>query len=94
MGATAVRQFHRGACVVNEQLLAGAVDLAHGALEGLGVTAVVLAELRISVGGLTRMLGAMFLPQQHQRHALATQLLVDAAVVGLHETADSLGGAQ
>ena len=54
----------------------------------------VLAELRVAVNGLARMLGAMFLPQQHQRHAFASQLLVNAAIVGLHETADSPGGAQ
>ena len=41
-----------------------------------------------------RMLGAMLLPQQHQSHAFASQLLVDAPIVGLHETADTLGGAQ
>ena len=46
------------------------------------------------VGGLARMLGAMFLPKQHPRHAFASQLLVNAAIVRLHETADSPGGAQ
>ena len=46
------------------------------------------------MGGLARMLGAMFLPQQHQRHAFASQLLVYEAIVWQHETADSPGCAQ
>jgi len=52
MGATAVKQFYRGPGVVDKQFLTGAVDLAHGALDGFGVAAVVLAELRVAVGGL------------------------------------------
>ena len=44
--------------------------------------------------GLARVLGAVFLPQQHQRHAFASQLLVHAAVFGLHKAAGSLGCAQ
>lgn len=94
MGATAVNQLQRGPGVVDEQLLPGAVDLAHGALEALGIAPVVLAELGVAMGGLAGVLGAVLLPQQHQRHALAAQLLVDAAVVGLHKAAGSLGCAQ
>jgi hypothetical protein len=94
VGTTAVNQLDRGSSVVNEQLLPGAVDLAHGALEALGVAPVVLAELGVAVRGLARVLDAVFLQQQHQRHALAAQLLVDASIVGLHKAADSLGRAQ
>ena len=94
MGAAAVCQLDSWSSVVDEQLLTGAVNLAHGALESLGVAAVVLAELRVAVNGLARMLGAMLLPQKHQRHAFATQLLVNAPIVGLHEAAGALGGTQ
>ena len=79
-----------GACEVDEQLLTGAVNLAHGALEAFGKLAVVLAELRVAPGldwvvrtVLVANLGAVFLPQQHERDALATQLLVDAPEIGL-----------
>jgi len=79
-----------GAGIVDEQFLPGAVNLAHGALEAFGKLAVVLAELRVAPGldgivgaVLVADLGAVFLPQQHERHALAAQLLVDASVVGL-----------
>ena len=67
-------------------------DLAHGALEGLGVAAVVLAELGVAVGVLAGVLSSVFFPQQHQRHAFAAQLLVQASVVGHHEAASALGG--
>jgi hypothetical protein len=43
----------------------------------------VLAELRIAVGLPVCELGLVLLPQQRQRHAFATQLLMDASVVGL-----------
>ena len=46
------------------------------------------------MGRLPGVLGRMLLPQQHQGHAFAAQLLVSAAKVRLHETADSPGGAQ
>ena len=79
-----------GAGKVNKQLLAGAVHLAHRALETFGKPAVVLAELRVAPGldgivwaVLVANLGAVFLPQQHEGHALAAQFLVDAPVVGL-----------
>ena len=79
-----------GACEVDEQLLTGAVNLAHGALEAFGKLAVVLTELRVAPGldgivgaVLVANLGAVFLPQQHERDAFAAQFLVDAPVVGL-----------
>ena len=39
------------------------------------------------MGGLARVLGAVFRLQQHQRHAFAAQLLMDAAIVGRHKAA-------
>ena len=90
MGAGAVGEPDGGAGVVDEQLLAGPVHLAHRALQLLGEAAVVLAELGVTVGLLPGMIGAVFLPQQHQRHALAAQLLVQAPVVRLHMVARPL----
>ena len=66
------------------------MDLTHGTLETFGKLAVVLAELGVAPGldwvvgtVLVADLGAVFLPQQHERDAFAAQLLVDASVVGL-----------
>jgi len=87
MGAAAVGQSDGGAGVIDEQLLAGAVHLAHRALELPGEAAVVLAELRVAVGMALGMVGTVLLPQQHQRHAFAPQFLVQAAVVRLHMVA-------
>ncbi len=81
--AASSRQRQRGAGEVDKQLLAGAVNLTHRALQAFRERLVVLAELRIAVGLPVRELGLVLLPQQRQRHALATQLLVDASVVGL-----------
>ena len=50
MGATAIGQGESRAGEVDEQLLAAAVDLPHGALEPFGEVPVVLTELRIAVG--------------------------------------------
>jgi hypothetical protein len=77
----AVRQDHRGAGAVDEQLLAGAVNLAHRAIQALGERLIVLAELRVAVGLSAGVLGLVFLPQRHQRHTLTPQLLVGTAVV-------------
>jgi hypothetical protein len=82
LGARAVGQFQRGAGVVDEQLLAGAPLLAHRALQGLGEGLVVLAELGVGPGAPALEGGAVFLPQQHQRHALAAQFDVHAGEVG------------
>ena len=78
------------ASVVNEEFLASAVNLAHRALQAFGKLAIVLAKLRVAPGleGQVRTvliadLGAVFLPQQHERHALAAQLLVKPPEVGL-----------
>ena len=52
-----------------------------------------LSSTKVAVRGLPGMLDGVLLPQQHQRHALAAQLLMDAAIVGLHKAAGPLGGA-
>ena len=83
VGAAAVGERDGGAGVIDEQLLAGAVDLAHRALELPGEAAVIFAELRVAVGLAIGIVGAVLLPQEHQRHALAAQFLVQVAVVGL-----------
>ena len=51
MGSAGVGKGDLGASVVDEESCSGAVDLAHGALEGLGETAVALTELRVAVDG-------------------------------------------
>ena len=89
VGARAIGEFHGGAGEVDEHLLAGPVDLPHQALQAQGVAAVVLAELAVAPGALARV-GLNVLPQQHQRHALAAQLLVDAAEVGQQELARAI----
>ncbi|KGR73496.1 hypothetical protein CD30_19530 [Ureibacillus massiliensis 4400831 = CIP 108448 = CCUG 49529] len=43
-----------------------------------------LDELGVAVGRLARMRGEIFLPQQLQGHALASQLAVDAQHIGQH----------
>jgi hypothetical protein len=50
VGTAAVDQFDGGPGEIDEQLLAGTVDLAHGALELPGKAPVILAELGIGVG--------------------------------------------
>ena len=91
VGSAGVRQGDRGAGVVDEEFFSGAVDLAHGALEGLGETAVVLTELGVAVDGAIWVALAVLLPQQHQGHALALELLAYLRVVGGHEAAGALG---
>ena len=91
MGAPAIGERNGRAGVIDEQPLAGAVDLAHRALQLPGEAPVVVAELRIGVGLVIRIIGAVLLSQQHQCHALAAQFLVHAAVVGLRIVARLLG---
>jgi len=76
-------------CVLG--ILAGAMNLTHRALEPFGELPVFLAILRVAIGMAVGVIGLVFLPQQHERHALATQFVVDASVVGLHLRARSLG---
>jgi len=94
VGSAAVAQTDRGAGIVDEQLLAGAVDLAHRAPELFGKAPVILAELRIAVGMDIGIVGPVLFPQQHQRHAFAAQFLVQAAVVRLNVIARFLRGTQ
>jgi hypothetical protein len=66
--------------VVDKQLLAGAVGLAHHQIELAGPVTVVVAEP--AVGEALRVGDAVLFPQQHQRHAGPAQLLVDYRPVG------------
>ena len=58
---------HRLPGVVDEQLLAGDVDLAHRALEGARPVAVLDAKTGVLVR--QRVAAGVLLPQQHPRHA-------------------------
>ena len=62
-----VDHLHGVARIVDEQLLAGDMNLAQGRLQAAGPFLVTFAEPRIAeaVGGRV----AVLLPQQHQRHA-------------------------
>ena len=73
--ALAVHDGRRVAGVVDEQLLAGAVRLAHDHIDPLAEGAVALAELAVlnPIG----MLGLVLLPQQRQGDPLAPQLGVN-----------------
>jgi len=66
---------HRRAGIVDEQLLAGEVDLAHRAQLALRELAVLDAEAGVLVG--QRVVAGVLLPQQHQRDVGALELLVD-----------------
>ncbi|CAM3732644.1 hypothetical protein ROSA5918_05155 [Roseateles saccharophilus] len=81
LGAGAVAERHRRAGVVDEHLFPSTTVLAHRALERGREGLVVLAELRVAPGAALRVGGQVFLPQQHQRHALAVELAVDAGPV-------------
>jgi len=85
LDACAVAQGHRRAGEVDEQLLPGTPMLAHRSLERASERLVVLAEMGVSRGAALRVRGHVLLPQQHQRHALAIELAVEAAPVGNHD---------
>ena len=73
---------HGVAGVVDEQLLAGDVDLAHRALLATGELGVLDAKARVLVG--QRVARGVLLPQQHQGDAGPLELLMhDAEVRGL-----------
>ncbi len=84
MGTRAIGHRDGRASVVDKQLLAGLVDLAHRALQALGPRVVVLAELRVAVGLAAGVGVDILLPQQRQRDALATQLLMYPRIVRRH----------
>ena len=65
---------HRAAGIVDEQLLAGDMDLAHRALLGHSERAVLDAKTRVLVG--QRVVAGVLLPQQHQGDAGALELLM------------------
>ncbi len=66
--------------VVDKQLLARLMHLAHGALEALRPRAVLDAKTRVLVG--LRVTAGVLLPQQHQGHAGAFELLVNDREIG------------
>ncbi|MGY3463246.1 hypothetical protein ACVW0I_000117 [Bradyrhizobium sp. LM6.11] len=72
LAAEPVNHLHGMAGIVDEQLLAGDMDLAQGRLEAAGPLLVAFAEPRIAeaVGVCV----AILLPQQHQRDVRAPQL--------------------
>ncbi|OIQ80056.1 hypothetical protein GALL_382050 [mine drainage metagenome] len=86
-------QRDRGAGVVDEQLLPGAVDLPHRPLQPQAVAVVVLAELGVAPRRLVRMGLDVLLPQQGQGHALAAHLLVHQTEVGGDVVARAVGAA-
>ena len=76
---------YRAAGVIDEELLAGEVPLAHRALQPCFPAPVDLAEGAAAVGGRT-VLRAVLLPQQLQRYVpVALEILVDPGAVGRHE---------
>ena len=79
-----IGEFDRRTGVVDEELLAGAMDLAHRALQSQCIASIPLAELAVAVSGLSGMGGHVLFPEQHEGDALAPQFLMDAAVVGQH----------
>lgn len=82
LAGAGIHNGHRLAGVVDKQLVAGLVGLAHGALEAPGPGLVLLAEGAVLVG-LAAVLLLVFLPQQLQGDAGTAQLAVDVGVVGL-----------
>lgn len=83
--AAAAVDRHRAAGVINEQLLAGKMPLAHRALQAPLPAPVDLAKGAAPVGGGAVRL-CVLLPQQLQHHvAVALELLVDPRAVRCHE---------
>jgi hypothetical protein len=82
LASACIHDGHRLAGVVHKQLVAGLVVLAHGALQEPGPGLVLLAEGAVLVR-LTSMLVLVFLPEQLQGHARATQFPVQLGIVGL-----------
>ena len=62
MSAAAIGACDGGFGVIDEQLLAGAVDLAHRALELPGEAPLVVAEPVVDVGLALGVVGAVFFP--------------------------------
>ena len=77
----AIDDRHRVAGVVDEQFVAGAVDLAHRALQALREAMIEPAELAVAIR-LAGMGAAVLLPQQLQGDALALEFLVQVREVG------------
>jgi hypothetical protein len=86
-----VNHLHRVAGIVDEQLLAGDMDLAQGRLEAAGPFLVAFAEPRIAEA--VRACVAILLPQQHQRDVRAPQLAMHERPIGLRTiVAGPIGG--
>src|SRR5579883_429958 len=78
---------HRPPGIVDEQLLAGIVTLAHRALQPLRPLTIPLAEGAVAQGGAA-VGGLIFLPQKMQRHMLvALELGVHPGAVRQHDAA-------
>ena len=80
MGTISIGQCDGGACVVDEDLLACAVDLAHGVLELARPVAVAGTEGRVLVAALADGLPVLF-PEQRQGDAFLLQFLMNQRIV-------------
>src|SRR5690606_13902251 len=67
--------------IVDEELLAGAMLLPHDEIDSAAPVAVAIAEAAVLIA--VGMYGLVFLPQQHERHALAAHLLMEGRPVRL-----------
>ena len=79
MAAFRIRPAQRFPGPVQKGLLPGEVPLPEGHFQGRFPALVVLAELRVAI--TVGLVGAIFLPQQLQRHVPAAQLLVDVGQI-------------
>ena len=70
---------HRVAGIIDEQLFPGRVRLTHRRRDGLAPFAIEIAEAAVTV--TVRLLRAVLLPQQHQRHAAPFHLIVNLAPI-------------
>ena len=89
----AVDHRHRRPAVVDEQLLAGLVLLAHAALLAPRPGAVEVAEAAVLVGLLPVARGVLG-PEQLQGDALALELLMEERVVGLDQALGPVGAGE
>jgi hypothetical protein len=79
--AVTVDDTDRLAGIVDEQLLAGRVALAHDHVQRAHPLAIKVGELAVLIATLGVLL-LVLLPQQRQRHAFALHLLVDVGPIG------------
>ena len=74
-----IKHRHRVAGIIDEQLLPGRMRLPHRRRDRFAPFAIEIAEAAVTVA--VRLLRAVLLPQQHQRHAAPLHLLVDLAPI-------------